>query len=157
MNSFIAGSAFCSGPPNRGPLDSEKRLRVYKSSATMALHAWRVDKAPAKTHKNRNARLDALRSAVPKNIFTKHLFISVVFFFLDFRLYYRKYSLIKLLFTFFFIENVCFAEEADNLSSRLQASRQRVAELERSLASAKSSSQQYQKVRDDGRRLVIGQ
>ncbi|XP_038063693.1 golgin subfamily A member 2-like [Patiria miniata] len=37
------------------------------------------------------------------------------------------------------------AGEADNLSSRLQASRQRVAELERDLTSATSSSQQYQK------------
>ena len=30
----------------------------------MARQAWHVDKAPAKTHKNRNARLDTLRSAV---------------------------------------------------------------------------------------------
>ena len=50
--------------PNCDPMDSEKRLRVYKSSATMACHAWCVDKAPAKPHKNRNAGLDALRSAV---------------------------------------------------------------------------------------------
>ena len=49
-------------------MDSEKRLRVHKSSATMARHAWRVDKAPAKTHENRNARLDALRLAIPKKI-----------------------------------------------------------------------------------------
>ena len=34
----------------------------------MARHAWRVDKAPAKTHKNRNACLDALRSNVAKKI-----------------------------------------------------------------------------------------
>ena len=47
---------------------TEKRLRVYKSSSTMIHHAWRVDKAPAKTHKNRIARLDALRSAVPQQI-----------------------------------------------------------------------------------------
>ena len=53
---------------HREPTDSEKRLRVYKSSATMARHAWHVDKAPAKTHKNRNARLGALRSAVPTKI-----------------------------------------------------------------------------------------
>ena len=53
--------------PNHKPMDSEKRLRVYKSSATMARHVWRVDKAPAKTHKThktRNAHLDALRSNV---------------------------------------------------------------------------------------------
>ena len=49
-------------------MDSEKRLRVYKLSATMARHAWRVDKVPAKTYKNRNVHLDALRSAVPKKI-----------------------------------------------------------------------------------------
>ena len=61
VNSFIAGSAFCPGLPNHEPMDSEKRLRVYKSSATIARHAWRVDKAPAKTHKNRNAHLDALQ------------------------------------------------------------------------------------------------
>ena len=66
MNLFIAGSAVCPGPPNRDPMDSEKRLRVYKSSATMARHAWRVDKAPVKAHKNQNAHLDALRSAVAK-------------------------------------------------------------------------------------------
>ena len=53
MNSFIAGSVFCPGLPNREPTDFEKRLRVYKSSAMMARHAWRVDKALAKTHKNR--------------------------------------------------------------------------------------------------------
>ena len=39
-------------------------------SATMARHTWRVDKAPAKTHKNRNARLDALRSAVPNCLYS---------------------------------------------------------------------------------------
>ena len=67
-NPFIACSAFCPGPPNHDPMDSEKQLHVFKSSATMAHHAWRVDKAPAKTHKNRNARLDALQSAVPKKL-----------------------------------------------------------------------------------------
>ena len=50
------------------PFDSEKRLHVYKSSATMSRHVWHVNKAPAKTHKNRNARLDALRSAVSTKI-----------------------------------------------------------------------------------------
>ena len=50
VNLFIAYTAFSPGPPNRDPMDSEKRLRVYKSSTTMARHAWRVDKAPAKTH-----------------------------------------------------------------------------------------------------------
>ena len=60
VNSFMAGSAFFPGLPNRGSTDSKKRLCVYKSSATMAWHAWHVDKAPAKTHKNRNAHLDAL-------------------------------------------------------------------------------------------------
>ena len=34
VNSFIACSAFCPGPPNSDPMDSEKRLHVYKSSAT---------------------------------------------------------------------------------------------------------------------------
>ena len=66
VNSFIACSTFCPGPPNRDPMDSEKRMRVYKSSATMARHAWRIDKAPTKTHKNRNARLDGLRFTVQK-------------------------------------------------------------------------------------------
>ena len=51
VSSFIACSAFCPGPPNRDPMDSEKLLRVYKSSATMARHSWRVDKAPAKKSK----------------------------------------------------------------------------------------------------------
>ena len=45
-------------------MDSVKWLRVYKSSATMARHAWRVDKAPAKTHKSRNVCLAALWLAV---------------------------------------------------------------------------------------------
>ena len=36
MNSFIDGSAFCPGPPNRVPSDSEKHLRVYTSSCTMS-------------------------------------------------------------------------------------------------------------------------
>ena len=62
VNSFIAWSAFCLGPPNCDPMDSEKRLRVYKSSATMARHA------PAKKHTNQNAHLDALRSAEPKKL-----------------------------------------------------------------------------------------
>ena len=30
----------------------------------MAWYAWYVDKAPAKTHKNRNARLDAQKNCV---------------------------------------------------------------------------------------------
>ncbi|XP_071821023.1 golgin subfamily A member 2-like isoform X2 [Apostichopus japonicus] len=41
------------------------------------------------------------------------------------------------------------AEEADNLSSRLKASRQRVAELERNLLSVNSSTNQLQKSRED--------
>ena len=44
VNSFIACSAFCPGPPNCDPMDSEKQWRVYKSSTMMARHAWRVDK-----------------------------------------------------------------------------------------------------------------
>ena len=42
----IAGSAFCPGLPNRGPMDSEKHLRVYTWARPMARHGWRVDKAP---------------------------------------------------------------------------------------------------------------
>ena len=38
---------------------------VY-TSATIARHAWRVDKAPAKTHKNRNACLNGLRCKLVK-------------------------------------------------------------------------------------------
>ena len=30
VNSFIAGSAFCPGLPNRNPMDSEKRLQVKR-------------------------------------------------------------------------------------------------------------------------------
>ena len=45
VNSFIACSAFCLGPPNRDPRDSEKRWRVYTSIAMMARHAWRVFKS----------------------------------------------------------------------------------------------------------------
>ena len=42
VHSFIVCSAFCPGPPNRDPMDSEKRLRVYKLGSTMA----RNDGAP---------------------------------------------------------------------------------------------------------------
>ena len=49
MNLFIACSAFCPGLPNCDPMDSDKRLRIYKSSATMARHAWCVDKECAFT------------------------------------------------------------------------------------------------------------
>ena len=48
------------------PQTPEKRLHVYKSSATMARHAWHVDKAPAKTHKNRIACLYGLRCKLVK-------------------------------------------------------------------------------------------
>ena len=48
------------------PMDSEKRLRVYKSAAMMARHAWRVDKAPGHTHRNRNACLKVLRLSMGK-------------------------------------------------------------------------------------------
>ena len=51
VNSFIACSAFCPGPPNRDPRDSEKRWRVYASIAMMARHAWRVYKSSDKTQK----------------------------------------------------------------------------------------------------------
>ena len=50
VNSFIACSAFCPGPPNRDPKDSEKRWRVYTSTAMMARHAWRVYKSSGKQH-----------------------------------------------------------------------------------------------------------
>ena len=55
VNSLIVCSAICPGPPNCDPMDSEKRLRVYTSAATMARHEWRVDKSSDKTRKNRNA------------------------------------------------------------------------------------------------------
>ena len=44
VNSFIDGSAFCPGPPNCVPSDSEKHLRVYTSSRTMSqprVACWR--------------------------------------------------------------------------------------------------------------------
>ena len=64
VNSFIACSAFCPGPPNRDPQDS----------AMMARQAWRVNKSCGKTHKNRNACIDAHRLAVPTKIcgFIRH-------------------------------------------------------------------------------------
>ena len=61
VNSFIVRSAFCPGPLNRDPMDSEKQLHVYTSGRTMACHVWRVDKAPGHTHRNRNACLKVLR------------------------------------------------------------------------------------------------
>ena len=65
VNSFIACRAFCPGSPNRDPRDSEKWWHVYTSIAMMARHAWRVYKSSSKTHKNRNACIDAHRSAIP--------------------------------------------------------------------------------------------
>ena len=47
-------------------MDSEKRLRVYKSAATMARHAWNVDKSPGHTHRNQNACLKVLRLSMGK-------------------------------------------------------------------------------------------
>ena len=58
VNSFTACSAFCPGPPNRDPRDSEKRWLVYTSIAMMACHEWRVYKSSGKTHKNQNACID---------------------------------------------------------------------------------------------------
>ena len=74
VNSFIACGAFCPRPPNRDPRDSEKRWHVYTSIAMMAHHAWRVYKSSGKTHKNRNAYIDAHRSAIPTKIcgFIRH-------------------------------------------------------------------------------------
>ena len=74
VNLFTACSAFCPGPPNRDPRDSEKRWRVYTSITMMARHTWRVYKSSGKTHKNRNACIDAHRSAVPIKIcgFIRH-------------------------------------------------------------------------------------
>ena len=74
VNSFIACSAFCPGPPNRDTRDSEKWWRVYTSITTMARHVWCVYKSSGKTHKNRNACIDAHRSAVPTKMcgFTRH-------------------------------------------------------------------------------------
>ena len=61
VNSFIFCRAFCPGPPNRDPMDSEKQLRVYTSGRTMKRHMWRVDKAPGHTRKYRNTCLKVLR------------------------------------------------------------------------------------------------
>ena len=63
VNLFIACSAFCLGPPNHDPRDSKKRWCVYTS-----IVAWRVYKSSGKTHKHRNACIDAHRSAVPTKI-----------------------------------------------------------------------------------------
>ena len=65
-NSFIVCSAFCPGPPNRDPMDSEKQLRVYMSVRTMARHVWHVDKAPGHPRRNRNACLKVLRLSMGK-------------------------------------------------------------------------------------------
>ena len=46
-----------SGATERDPMDSEKRLHVYKSGATMACQAWRVDKSSGNTRRNRQACL----------------------------------------------------------------------------------------------------
>ena len=56
VSSFIAGSAFCLGPLNCDPMDSETQLRVYKSDATMARH----------TYRNQNVCLKVLRLSMGK-------------------------------------------------------------------------------------------
>ena len=66
VNSFIVCSAFCPGPPNRDPMDSEKQLHVYTSGSTMAHHTWRVDKAPGQTRRNWNACLKVPRLSMGK-------------------------------------------------------------------------------------------
>ena len=67
VNSFIDGSAFCPGTPNRDPTDSEKHLHVYTSAQWHATGDV-LTRLPAKTHKNRNACLDALRSPFQQKI-----------------------------------------------------------------------------------------
>ena len=50
VNTFVVCSAFCPGPrpPNCDPMDSEKRLRAYKSAAAMARHTcWQVSRPHA--------------------------------------------------------------------------------------------------------------
>ena len=96
MNSFIACSAFCPGYQTVTPWTPRNDC-VYASQAprwraTMARHAWRVDKAPAKTHKNRNARLDALRSDVPKrlSVFTTYDANWLIIGSSEARILYRK-------------------------------------------------------------------
>ena len=56
--------SFCPGPLNRDPMESEKQWRGIQ----VKCHddTARVDKAAAQAHKYWNARLDALRCAVPK-------------------------------------------------------------------------------------------
>ena len=65
VNLFIA---FCPGPPNQDPRDSEKWWRVHPSITMMARHAMRgvLTSLPANTHKNRNACIDW--SAAPTKI-----------------------------------------------------------------------------------------
>ena len=48
VNSFIACSAFCLGHPTMTPRNSEKRWRVYTSTAMMARYAWHVYKSSSK-------------------------------------------------------------------------------------------------------------
>ena len=70
VNSFIDGSAFCPGPLNRVPSDSEKHLHVYTSSGTMSRHVWRVDTTPGQTHK----KTDVRRSTVETKIAGLHVY-----------------------------------------------------------------------------------
>ena len=53
VNSFIACSAFCPGPPNRDPRDSEKCIHVNRHDGTPRVVLF--TSLPAKTHRNRNA------------------------------------------------------------------------------------------------------
>ena len=69
VNSFIACSAFCPGPPNREPTDSEKRLRVPRWHGMHGV----LTRLPSKIFKNRNARLDALRCELVNAIITFHI------------------------------------------------------------------------------------
>ena len=62
VNLFIAYSAFCPGPPNRDPRDG-----VYTRQPPWwhAMHGVFTN-LPAKTHTNRNACIDTLRSVALK-------------------------------------------------------------------------------------------
>ena len=62
VNSFYCLQYLLSGATEPWP----HRLRETIVCIQVKRHAWRVDKAPTKTHKNQNASVDALQSAVLK-------------------------------------------------------------------------------------------
>ena len=68
VNSFIACSAFCPGPWPQGLWETMAFIHINRHDGTPR-HAWCVYKSSGKTHKNRNACIDASSIGRPNKNF----------------------------------------------------------------------------------------